>query len=50
MKIIAVGIIVAAFAYLPVFTLQTLVMPELTQLQQSYAHADQTVQALFPQQ
>jgi len=49
MKMLLVGVVVAAFAFLPVFLLQTLVMPELAQLKQSYVQADQTVQALFPQ-
>jgi hypothetical protein len=50
MKSLLIGVVVAAFAFLPVFILQTLVMPQMLQLKQSYAQAGQTVQALFPQQ
>jgi hypothetical protein len=50
MKTFAIGVVVAAFVFLPLFLLQTLVMPEMKQLQRSYAQAGQTVQTLFPQQ
>lgn len=50
MKTFAIGVVVAAFVFLPLYLLQTLVMPELKVMQQSYAQAGQTAQTLFPQQ
>lgn len=50
MKTLLVGVVVVAFVFLPLFLLQTLVMPEMKQLQRSYAQAGQAAQTLFPQQ
>ena len=49
MRFMLLGIFAFFFVAMPMYLLDTLVMPELNSLQYSYAHQDQTVQALFPQ-
>jgi hypothetical protein len=46
MRFIFLGIFVFFFVVAPMYLLNTLVMPELTHLQQAYAGADATVTAL----
>lgn len=41
MKFLLVGVFVGFFVALPVYLLNTLVMPELNALQYTYAHAGQ---------
>jgi len=50
MKLLLAGIVIGSLVALPLLAVQTLVLPEIRQLQYSYAHADQTVNALFPGQ
>jgi hypothetical protein len=49
MKIILLGVFAAGFVYAPFYVLDTLVMPDLQNLKQTYSNEDQTVQNLFPQ-
>lgn len=45
MKILGVSIIAFSFGYLPFIMLDTLVMPELTQLQHTYTNAEVIAQS-----
>lgn len=49
MKFVLLGAFVFFFVGMPLYLLDNLVMPDLTGLEQSYSHQDQTVQSLFPQ-
>jgi hypothetical protein len=49
MKFLLLGVFVFFFVYIPLYLLNSLVMPDLNGLEQSYSHQGQTVQQLFPQ-
>ncbi len=49
MKVLIISAVVFGMAYLPVWALESLVMPQVEMMQYSYAHAGETAEALFPQ-
>jgi hypothetical protein len=46
MKFMLLGVFVFFFVALPLYVLDTLVMPQLTSLGHGYAHQEQTVQSI----
>lgn len=46
MKFMLLGMFVLFFVFLPFYTLNTLVMPQLMSMEHFYSHEDQTVQSM----
>jgi len=50
MRFVGLAIFALALVAPPLYVLSTMVLPRLNSLEYSYAHEDQTVQAMFPEQ